>query len=117
MDINIEIKHDTIVALLIIIFLIVDLYFIHKTIELLFTQVSNTQYITTAMTARNQSTSLIYAKEGLDNQYIDTVIGALVLFFLAYIGRESTKLLAKIIENEKNANTNHDKHSNNKRPK
>lgn len=88
MNIKVEIKHETIVACAIIIFLIADLYSVGIIVQSLVLQVSNTQYITTAMTARNQTTAPTYMAEGIQNQYVDTIIGALVLFFLAYMARE-----------------------------
>ncbi|MHB1830264.1 MAG: hypothetical protein ACYCO0_02630 [Candidatus Micrarchaeaceae archaeon] len=116
-DITIEIKHQTIVICAIIIFLIVDLYLIDKIIVLLFQAVSNVQSVTTGMTALNKTTASTYTAQGVTNQEVYIGMGICVLIFFGYISKETMGLLGKIIESEKNANTKHNEHTDDKRPK
>ena len=101
MEFNKEMSH-TIQACAIIFFLVVDLYFIDNVVTVLIGQISNQQYVTTGMMAKNQTTAPTYASQGLENQRIDIVIGGIILIFLGYIGKHTVGLLRTIIECEKN---------------
>ena len=105
----------------IIVFLIADLYFIDNVVTNLFGQISNQQYITTGMIAKNQTTAQIYAGVGLTNQEVYLTIGCIILIFLGYIGNHTIGLLRAIIENgeSKSDNTDYNNTSktNNKNPK
>ena len=116
-NINVEIKHQTIVVCAIILFLVVDLYFIDKVVVLLFQEVSNVQYVTTGMTALNKTTAPTYTNQSVINQEVYISIGICVLIFFGYVSKETMKLLGKIIENEKDTDTKQSTHANDKRPK
>ena len=112
MEFDREIKHETnktIVICAVILFLIVDLYFIDSIIGVLFGQISNQQQITWGMVAKNQTTASTYVQEGFKNQVVFIVIGSLVLGFLAFISAETIRLLMKVIDKDNKENNREDK--------
>lgn len=101
MEINVEVKHETIVVCVVIIFLLIDLGSIYTLINILFNQVSYQQTVLNAMINSNPSNASLYIEANWINQAVNIIIVIAVLVFLAYISKEPIALLRVIIEDKK----------------
>jgi len=101
MEINVEIKHETIVICVVIFFLLIDLASIYALISMLFNQVSYQQTVLNGMINAYPSNALLYIQANQINQAVNIIIVMTVLVFLAYISKEPIALLRVIVEDKK----------------
>ncbi len=121
MGIDIEIKHETVVACAAILFLIIDLFVVSSTIKMLFYPISNQQYSLTGMIAAHPTSASAYMWESLENQGINVIFAIAILLFLWYISKEPIGLLREMIKKKKrqidDLKYKKSDHTNNKKPK